>query len=376
MDTVIIYAVPDPELGNDTLFCPGETINLTLNAGPSGQYFWNGNFLPGDSIFIVSDIGDYWVKVNDHGCIGMDTISVGRFTAATADIANLTIKNSNCNSSDGAITGIIFDAPGTLTVIWRNATGDSVGTGPDLNSVPAGSYTADVLFGSGCTQSFGPYDIYDNGAIQILSIESEDDHCSQLLGSLTVIPETGDPADYLYSLNGTDYEANGGVFIALAAGTYTITIKNQSGCISSVVHDTIADIQGPEVNCIPVDATGTNADGSIIVISPGVNLYQLEGYPVQTSNIFDGLIAGTYYVTVTDEFGCSTLDTVVVGNVEGSLLVALADKDRKCLYKPANSEIKITRVSGLKDLKAVLYYNSNILDCINFNPNNSDFPRY
>lgn len=375
IDTVIIFQTPIPYLGNDTTFCPNDPINLTLDAGPGTTYNWNGSLTPGDSTLVINDIGIYTVRVSDHGCIGRDTINVSRYAAATADTSGYTLKNSNCNLSDGSITGIVFNAEQPFTITWTNASGTQVGTGSDLTGIPAGSYTAEVTFGSNCVQSFGPYDINDNGAIQIGNISKQDDHCSQLLGSLLVVPETGNPDEYSYSINGTDYFDNGGVFNSLPAGAYTITIRNQSGCISVVVHDTIADIPGPDVNCISVPATGTNADGSITVISSGTGLvYQLEGYPPQTENTFGNLIAATYYVTVTDEFGCITYDTVVVENLEGSLLVALADKDRKCLYKPANSGIKITRVNGLKDLKAVLYYNDNILNCTNFNPNSSDFP--
>ena len=375
IDTVIIYQTPIPYLGNDTTFCPNDPINLTLNAGSGTTYNWNGSLTPGDSTLVINDIGIYTVRVSDNGCIGRDTINISRYAAATADTSSYTVKNSNCNQSDGAITGIIFNAESPFTITWTNASGVQVGTGSDLTGIPAGSYTAIITFGSDCVQSFGPYVISDNGAIQIADVNKEDDHCSQLLGSLLVIPETGNPDDYLYSINGTDYFDNGGVFNSLPAGAYIITIRNQSGCISAVVHDTIANLPGPDVTCISVPATGTNADGSITVISSGTGLvYQLEGYPPQTENTFGNLIAATYYVTVTDEFGCITYDTVVVENLAGSLLVALADKDRKCLYKPANSEIKITRVNGLKDLKAVLYYNDNILNCTNFNPNNSDFP--
>jgi gliding motility-associated-like protein len=134
-------------------------------------------------------------------------------------------------------------------------------------------------------------------------------------------------------------------------------------------------VEGPDINCIPTPENGSNSDGSITVISSGVNLtYQLEGGSPQLGNVFSGLSANTYYVIVTDEYGCSTRDTVVVESLHGTLLVALAEKDRKCLYKPANSDIRITRVTGMKDLKATLYYNDNILNCTNFNANSAEFP--
>lgn len=94
----------------------------------------------------------------------------------------------------------------------------------------------------------------------------------------------------------------------------------------------------------------------------------------QTGNVFTGLPANTYYVIVTDEFGCSTRDTVLVESVQGTTLLAWAEKDRKCLYKPAVSDIRIAQVTDMQDLKATLYFNDNVLRCTNFNPNIADFP--
>lgn len=295
IDTVIIYQTPIPSLGRDTSFCPNDPVNMTLDAGPGTTFNWNGNLTPGDSTFLVTDTGTYWVRVSNNGCIGRDTINVSTYSAATADITNANFINSNCNLSDGSITGIVFNAEPPFTINWTNASGAQVVTGSDLTGIPAGSYTAVVTFGSFCVQSFGAYVISDNGAIQIADVNKQDDHCSQLLGSLVILPETGNPDDYSYSINGTDYFDNGGVFDSLPAGPYTVTIRNLAGCISAVVHDTIVNIPGPDVTCISVPATGTNADGSITVISSGASLvYQLEGYPPQTENTFGNLMAATY----------------------------------------------------------------------------------
>ncbi|HLO90900.1 MAG TPA: PKD domain-containing protein, partial [Lentimicrobium sp.] len=372
---ITIVKSPSPDLGPDTLFCLNDPISLTLDAGEGEQYNWNGNFTPGDNTFVVTDVGTYWVKVIDHGCIGRDTINVSRFTAATVDITNLDIAPSNCGQNNGAITGIVFTAPDPFTVTWLDAGGNLAGVGNDLLNVPAGGYTATVNYGNNCTDQFGPYSIADINAPTIANALPEDDHCNQGIGKVTITPETGNITDYQYSINGIDYFPLTGDIIGLTSNTYNITLKDQFGCISAQVSVEVLNVESPTVNSISTPETGSNGDGTITVISPGVNLtYQLEGGLPQTSSVFTGLSANTYYVIVTDEFGCATRDTVIVGNLQGSLLVALADNDRKCLYKPANSDIRIARVTGMKDLKAILYFNDNILHCTNFNANSAGFP--
>ncbi len=374
-DTVVIYASPVPDLGNDTIFCPNDPIHLTLNAAPGEQYNWNNNLTPGDSTFIVSDTGTYWVKVIDHGCIGRDTINVASYDEAIVSVEP-SITPSNCGLSDGSITGIQVIAPDPFTITWLDAGGNQVGTGNDLLNVPAGSYFAEVTYGNECTLTFGPYSIADNNAPVIASaLPEDDDHCYQGMGSIIITPKTGSVTDYQYSFNGLDYFPLTAEITGLTAGPYNITLKDQFGCISAPSSVEVENVEGPDINCIPTPENGSNGDGSITVISSGVNLtYQLEGSSPQSGNVFNGLSANTYYVIVTDEFGCPTRDTVVVESLQGSLLVALADKDRKCHYKPANSDIRITRVTGMKDLKATLYYNNNILNCTNFNANSATFP--
>jgi len=374
-DTVVIYPLPTPQLGSDTLFCPGATINLTLNAGPGDTYNWNGNFTPGSQTLAVTDTGTYFVRVRQHGCNGYDTIQVGSYPPATADITNAQFNNSNCNQSDGSITGMVFGAVIPFGIVWHNDGGVEVGTGPDLLHVPAGSYTATVSFGDNCTHEFGPYPISDNNATQIADVLPTPDHCNQGMGGLSVLPASGNPADFLYSLNGGPYQANGGLFTGLGEGGYHISLKDAAGCISNVYTQVIENIPGPEIDCIATPETGSN-NGIITVIADGENLtFQLEGYPPQTTNEFTGLSAGEYYVWVTDAFGCSTPDTVTVGSSPpGLLLLALAGTDRKCLNKPARSDIGISRVSEMTEMKATLYYNGSLLNCTNFNANGDVFP--
>ena len=84
-DTVVISPLPTPQLGADILFCPGAPIILTLDAGPGEFYNWNGNFSPGSQTLAVADTGTYFVRVQQHGCAGYDTIHIARYEPATND---------------------------------------------------------------------------------------------------------------------------------------------------------------------------------------------------------------------------------------------------------------------------------------------------
>jgi gliding motility-associated-like protein len=88
---------------------------------------------------------------------------------------------------------------------------------------------------------------------------------------------------------------------------------------------------------------------------------------VQNNGHFDGLSAGDFTITITDLFGC-TIDTLLhIDQITGSYLLAMAGIDRKCLHKIANSNIRITSITGVKNLKATLSYDGQRLLCTHFN---------
>ena len=91
-----------------------------------------------------------------------------------------------------------------------------------------------------------------------------------------------------YSINGTDYTNTTGIFAGVAPGTYSVTVKNAAGCISTA---TTATINGaPTAPAAPTvttadPATCTDVTGTITVTSPapaagisysinGIRLYQ------------------------------------------------------------------------------------------------------
>ncbi|MBX2977796.1 MAG: gliding motility-associated C-terminal domain-containing protein [Flavobacteriales bacterium] len=70
---VLVVAIPEVELGADTVLCSGSTLLLDLGS-TSGSIEWQDGST--DAQFVVSSTGLYWVTLDDQGCIASDTISV------------------------------------------------------------------------------------------------------------------------------------------------------------------------------------------------------------------------------------------------------------------------------------------------------------
>ncbi|MGE5383992.1 MAG: gliding motility-associated C-terminal domain-containing protein [Omnitrophica WOR_2 bacterium] len=373
-DTVVIYPLPSPDLGNDTLFCPEGAINFTLNVlngGPGEQYYWNNDFSPGQPpSFLVSDTGYYRVRVKANGCSGNDTIHVGRYPEPLLVNPGLALP-AHCGASDGAVTGVAISFGYSYTVSWKDGSDNPVGNALELQNIPSGAYTLQLTFGSSCIRPFGPYIVQDIGGPEIQSAIPTEDHCNQGLGTITITPLIGSVNDYSFSLNGGPFIQNGGLFTGLVPDNYSVMIKDPFDCIGSYPNNPVVvqNIPGPQItNIIPVNETGGNGQGSITIYADGINLsYALNNGTPQPANYFGNLSEGLYTLTVTDEYGCSKDTSVVLQNLQGNYLIAMAEGDTTCLNAAANSGIRVSHVNGVKDLKATLNYDGSRVRCIYFN---------
>jgi PKD repeat protein len=321
--TVLIYQSPAPSLGNDTMFCPDDPINLTLDAGPGEQYYWNGNTSAGQPTFQVTDTGTYTVRVMDNGCSGYDTIHVSQYPEPIIDDTYLVVVNANCGYSDGSITGIALNSGYLYNVQWKDNADNVVGTDLDLVNIPAGLYYLQVRYGENCLISSGPYTVIDIGAPLISHIEVFHDFCNMGTGAITVIPETGDPDEYWYSVNGgIEFIQNEGYFTGLHIGIYSVMIRNEAGCISSPFIIEVASVSGAliiQIQAMP-DYCDMNTGTIRIVPAPGnpnEYWYSLNGGLdfIQNEGYFTGLPSGDYSVMIRHVSGClsNTFPVLVAG---------------------------------------------------------------
>ena len=125
---------------------------------------------------------------------------------------------------------------------------------------------------------------------------------------------SGGTAPYTYSWNTTPAQLTQNA-TALTAGTYTVTVTDNNGCVktssATLVNPTVlattasvtSSYNGKDVSC-----NGEN-DGSATTATTGGTApytYSWNTIPVQLTQNATALTAGTYTVTVTDNNGCTT----------------------------------------------------------------------
>ena len=143
--------------------------------------------------------------------------------------------------------------------------------------------------------------------------------CTIATGTIAVTAPTG--TDMAYSINGSTYTNTTGIFTSVTPGTYTVTAKSSTGCISTGTVVTI--IAQPIAPAAPATTltqpSCTIATGTITVTAPTGNgmTYSINGSTyTNTTGSFTLVTPGTYTVTAKSSAGCISTGTIVTINAQ------------------------------------------------------------
>ena len=134
---------------------------------------------------------------------------------------------------------------------------------------------------------------------------------------------------FTFSLNNGTFQSSGN-FTGLTAGSYSVTAKNSNGCTGSSNFTLATQCSGVTINVSSVATANIPcqpANGSLsITASGGTNnfTYSLNNGSFQTSNLFNGLVAGSYSIVARDANGCEgTVTTSITTANAGPLFNAV-----------------------------------------------------
>ncbi|MBL0183215.1 MAG: gliding motility-associated C-terminal domain-containing protein [Chitinophagaceae bacterium] len=151
--------------------------------------------------------------------------------------------------------------------------------------------------------------------LPILSATFINPSCNLPNGSIHAVAVSGIPP-YQFSKDGINFQASG-IFTGLAAGNYTITVKDAANNIATV-NVTLVNSLPLQVTAVTVPSSCIQFDGKITATgtggSPALN-YSLDGINFQPSGIFTGLAPGNFTITVKDTNNCRATVTVFVDSL-------------------------------------------------------------
>ena len=292
------------------------TYSYTINGVPTGA---------GVSTLTISltglPIGNQTIVVTDDitGCTATDVILVSEPTVLT--LVETTNINANCNF--GAQVSVTAGG-GTPNYTYAFV--------QDLVAPIAADYTASnsavldptvnvnwdvwVMDANGCTTQIDV--VIATDPLPTVTVPAFASNQCNLTGTPYTFAITGSSgiAPLTYSI-GTGFQSSG-TFTGLAPGNYFVTVKDGNGC--TAVSPTSVTIYAPLDLTPTITALPTCAinDGEITVTGSGGTgnySYEITSGPIlvgsQISNIFSGLPAGTYTITITDTTTLCTKDVDV-----------------------------------------------------------------
>ncbi|HQU99997.1 MAG TPA: hypothetical protein PLO59_02500, partial [Bacteroidia bacterium] len=355
-NTLVVNALPTPNISGVTAVCQGFAATLNANAGYT-NYVWSNGALTATINPTVSNT--YTVTVTDgNGCTSSVAQAVVINALPTPSITGIAAvcqgANANLNAgagyslyqwSDGSSTQVInpgIAANYTVTVTDANGctgsaninvvvsnnptpsiTGVNVicqndpttfdaGAGysqyqwsngnvtQNINPTTAGAYTVTVTDGNGCTAT-ASYSLTVN-ALPTPNISGVTAVCQGFAATLNT---NAGYSNYVWSNGATTATINPTV-----ANTYTVTVTDGNGCTNSVAQAVVINaLPTPTITGQAVVCQGNNAN-----IDAGAGYANYQWSNGSSTQIINPNVAAIYTVTVTDANGCtgSTNINVVV----------------------------------------------------------------
>jgi gliding motility-associated-like protein len=330
----------DPVVNNQTLryseACEGEVRTYSVNYESDAVYSWNvinGSILSSETdtnrIIVMWDNGIIQGVVNTTISEPNPLFSGGQCEATVID--SVTINTVPVPVFDNPITNVCSNSITTYTLTgsyafqqWSVTGGGIISGGGNTDNYVTvwwgtgllGTVTVSAGNNSLCTGSVLINVTIFNLSGSLTSIT--DISCNGGSdGSITVEVTAGTGmAPYEFSLDGGPFQP-GASFSGISLGNHTVVIRDALLCTFNIpfVINQPPPVTGSVMSVSDVSCFG-GSDGSVTIsASGGVSPYQysLNGGAFQGSNIFNGLSAGSYIVTIEDSNDCT-------GNVPFSII--------------------------------------------------------
>lgn len=288
-------------------------------------YAWcSGETGPSASMLVAGS--DCCVTVTDmSGCEVIECFTVPFITPILPTFENDTL---DCNGDlNGMITISAIDGFPPYNFSWENEDGtldgsgvlDSAGAVLDIINLPAGTYTftiTDPFFDT----TFAAV-VTEPEPIEIQLLNLVDASCFSFCDGSIEVDATGGNGNYTF-----EWSANAPDTSQLCAGDYSLTVTDDKGCIDTAAYTVAQPIEfianatlNQAVSCLDGD------DGIVSVSTNGNPISYIWNIGFLTDTV-EGLEAGFYTVTVTNEDFCMAVAEVEVTEPNIALMVDIIEE--------------------------------------------------
>jgi gliding motility-associated-like protein len=280
--------------GSATVTPAGGTVPYTYN--------WSNGTHNGTANGLTN--GTYTVTVTDqNGCSATNSVVINQPPQLTTVMGPTT--NLTCNGSANGSTTVTANGgtPG-YSYTWSNGSHNTT-----ITNLTAGTYKVTVTDNNGCTATNSVTITQPN--ILTASIARTNVSCfSGNNGSATASASGGTVPYNFHWSNGS----NTNVISNLTAGTYSVTVTDNNGCTASASVNITQPVLLTTTMSVPVNVScfGGNNGSASVTPAGGTSPYTYNWSNGTHNGTATGLVSGTYTVTVTDQNGCTSTNTITI----------------------------------------------------------------
>ncbi|HPS83131.1 MAG TPA: gliding motility-associated C-terminal domain-containing protein, partial [Bacteroidales bacterium] len=308
---VVINAIPVATASNNGPYCAGETVNLSVTGGTS--YAWSG------PAGFSSSAANPAITAATPAVSGTYTVVVSGTGGCTATASSTVLVNNlpsvTCSNAGPYCTGetIMLSALGASDYTWAGPAGfSSSSQTPEINTAQlshAGTYTVVGIDLNGCMNSANT--IVTVNQTPDISISGDAEICE---GETTVLSASG-ATSFVWNTGAvTPSITIGGITTATYVVTGTTGNCSDTDSISITVNPNPAANAGADTTIEEGQTVQLNGSGGgTYAWSPPDNLSD----PSIADPVCDANDTTIYILTVTNQYGCTDTDTVVV-RVDGN----------------------------------------------------------
>ncbi len=342
IDNMVIGDVPDINLGNDTVVCD----KILLNANPNAKGWdvnWSTGAGPQDTLTIYNS-GNYIATASDktYGLVNSDTIKITIYTTPKVKLGN---SQTVCNG-----TGVKLDAgswPSGYTYIWN--TGDTTQT---ITVYTSGTYSVIVNNVAGCAgKSSVKINVVNKPqGVNLTKAQNFTGQFNQGTASNPDLACVGNSMSYNITppsgYSNAQYGSNWSILIASlktitggnAAGVVTISYPSANSgninfipakadadsvfVITLMVKDKITGCDTTLYRYLNVNPNPIVSLGNDLTVCPGISVNFNAGSSFaqylwsdgSTGSSISPTTVGIYWIKVTDNNSCNSIDTVLLNN--------------------------------------------------------------
>ena len=304
---------------NPSCFASDGTLTYTITGGSRPLYYSATTGQVGytfDDTIILTNLssGSYILNVRDANFCEIN-LTGNLIPQDGFNVVDTIITNSNCNQQNGSVKVQLAGQNGFYTYVLSGQNGTLL-----TNTTQDQTYTFNNLLNDNyiLAISGSGTNCFYNTTLSINSVQkftitatTTNASCGQYNGEIEIKVSSGytGPLDYILSdgQSSINKPFSAHTFYNLNAGTYTVNVVDDAGCI---VSETVTISTTPEIvfSVNETDCTnGSNGKAEVVIYQgrPPFTYEWSDNVPYsQTGAIVTGLTADTYAVIVTDNNGC------------------------------------------------------------------------